>query len=253
MTVIEEQINQTDISTALNDLPEDLEGTYNGIIERIRNQPKPQARCAEQVLMWLTHAKEPFQGRVLQHALAVGPGSKTFDFGRITAVNHLVSICAGLVTIDSGIIHLVHYTTHDYFKRLYPDAELNIAKACLTYLDLEIFNEPCASERSLDERLSDFAFSSYAAKYWADHTRGNNERELQSSLLKTFRSQGKRESISQIRIYSSASWEPFSTDSIGQSLLHIFAANGLVTVCRSLLVEGFDDNDLYLLLLFTIN
>jgi hypothetical protein len=51
MTVIEEQINQTDISKALDDLPEDLEGTYNGIIERIRSQPKPHARCAKQVLM----------------------------------------------------------------------------------------------------------------------------------------------------------------------------------------------------------
>jgi hypothetical protein len=254
MTVIEEQINQTDINKALDDLPENLEGTYNGIIERIRNQPKPHARCAEQVLMWLTYAKEPLQGRVLQHALAVEPDSKSFDFGRITEVNHLVSICAGLVTIDSesGIIHLVHYTTHDYLKGLYPGAETDIAKTCLTYLGLEIFNEPCTYRMSLDERLSDFAFSSYAAKNWAEHTRGNNERELPSSLLKTFRSRGKRESMSQIRRYATASLKPF-THSTNQSLLHIVAANGLATICMSLLDEGFDDNDLYILSLFTID
>jgi hypothetical protein len=254
MTVIEEQINQTDIIKALDDLPEDLEGTYDGIIERIRNQPKPRARCAEQALMWLTYAKEPLHERVLQHALAVEPDSKTFDFRRLTVVNHLVSICAGLVTMDaeSGIIHLVHYTTHDYLRGLYPDAEINIAKTCITYLGLDIFNEPCTSEMSLDERLSHFACSTYAAKYWAEHTRGNNEREIQSSLLKLFRLRGKRESMSQIQIYSSGRWKPFA-DSIGQSLLHIVAANGLATVCISLLREGFDDNDLYILGSFTTN
>jgi ankyrin repeat protein len=192
-------------------------------------------------------------GRVLQHALAVEPDSNIFDFGRITEVNQLVSICAGLVAIDteSGIIHLVHYTTHDYLKGLYPDAEMNIAKTCLTYLGLEIFTDPCTSEMSLDERLSDFAFSSYAAKYWAEHTRGNNERELRSFLLETFRSQGKRESMRQIQIHASG-WQPFA-DSIGLSLLHIIAANGLAIVCMSLLDEGFDDNDLYMLYLFAIN
>jgi hypothetical protein len=191
MTVIEEQIKQTDIRKALDELPEDLEDTYHGIIERIRSQPKPHARCAEQVLMWLTYAKEPLPGEVLQHALAVEPDSKTFDFGCITEVNHLVSACAGLVTIDaeSGIIHLVHSTTHDYLKGLYPDAEINIAKTCLTYLGFEIFDKACMSEMLLKERLRDFAFSGYAAKYWAEHTRGPyNERELQTSLLETFRS-----------------------------------------------------------------
>jgi hypothetical protein len=256
MTVIEEQITKTCIKKALDALPGDLEGTYKGIIERIRKQPEPHAQCAEQVLMWLTYAKEPLAAQVLQHALAVEPGSKAVDCGRITEVNHLVSFCAGLVAVDaeSGILHLVHYTTHDYLKELYPDAETNIAKTCLTYLGFEIFNEPCMSATSLNERLRDFAFSSYAAKYWAEHTRGNNERELQSSLLETFRSRGKRESMGQIQRYAPRSWFSRSfTASIGQSLLHVVAGNGLAVMCMSLLDEGWDDNDLYILSLFTIN
>jgi ankyrin repeat protein len=56
----------------------------------------------------------------------------------------------------------------------------------------------------------------------------------------------------QIKIYASETWERF-TASIGQSLLHIIAANGLTAVCMSLLDEGLNDNDLYILSLFNIN
>jgi hypothetical protein len=254
MTAVEEQITKTGIKKALDALPGDLEGTYKGIIERIRKQRDPHAQCAEQVLKWLTYAKEPLAAKVLQHALAVELDSKTFDFGRITEVSHLVSFCAGLVAFDaeSGIIHLVHYTTHDYLKELYPDAETNIARTCLTYLGFEIFNEPCTSKPLLEERMREFAFSSYAAKYWVEHTRGNNERELQNSLLDTFRSPGKRESMGQIQRYALRDWFSFAA-SIDQSLLHIVAGNGLATVCISLLDEGLDDNDLYILSLFIIN
>jgi hypothetical protein len=202
--------------------------------------------------MWLTYAKEPLPAKTLQHALAVEFGSKAFDFSRLTELSYLVSVCSGLVTVDveSGIIHLVHYTTHDYLKGFYPYFKTNIAEICLTYLGLEMFDESCMWDMSLTERLEKFAFSSYAAKYWAEHTRGDKERELQSLLLKTFDSSGRRDSMYQIHYYFSESWNPFVVTS-GQSLLQIVAANGLAIVCEGLLNEGSDDNDLYVPSLIT--
>jgi hypothetical protein len=254
MSSIEEQLNRADIKKALNELPKGLDATYEGMIERIRRQPEAHVRCAEQVLMWLTFAKEPLPATVLQHALAVEIGSKAFDFSRLTEVSYLVSICGGLVTVDaeSGIIHLVHYTTHDYLKGSYLYINTNIAKTCLTYLGLEIFDEPCMDETSLIERLNIFAFSRYAAKYWAEHIRGDKEPELQSALSETFDSSGRRDSMYQVQYYFSERWFPF-VGSSAQSLLHIVAANGLATVCAGLLDEGPDDNDLYVPSLFTFN
>lgn len=79
----------------------------------------------------------------LQHALAVQPGENNFDEVRLYAEDDLVSVCAGLVTVDreSQVIRLVHYTTHDYIQgvrnKTFPrniDIQIEIAKACITYL-----------------------------------------------------------------------------------------------------------------------
>jgi hypothetical protein len=38
---------------------------------------------------------------------------------RISVPSKIVSFCAGLITVDSNIIRLVHYTTQEYFRRRY--------------------------------------------------------------------------------------------------------------------------------------
>jgi hypothetical protein len=55
----------------------------------------------------------------LQHALAVEVGEAELDEENLPEIEDIVSVCAGLVTIDeeSGIIRLVHYTTQEYFER----------------------------------------------------------------------------------------------------------------------------------------
>ena len=76
----------------------------------------------------------------VQHAIAVELGTHKFDEDNLSDVNELVSVCAGLVAIESqsNIIRLVHYTTQEYFEKngesLLPGAQQAIAGSCLTYL-----------------------------------------------------------------------------------------------------------------------
>ena len=46
-------------------------------------------------------------------------GESNLDEDNLPEIEDMVSVCAGLVTIDeeSNVIRLVHYITQEYFKR----------------------------------------------------------------------------------------------------------------------------------------
>jgi hypothetical protein len=98
------------------------------------------------------------------------------DPENIPDVEDLLSVCAGLVVVDqeSAVIRLVHYTTQEYFERVTdtwnPDAPLQIALTCLTYLSYDVFRTgSCSSDEDLEERLQENKFLHYAAKHWSEH------------------------------------------------------------------------------------
>src|SRR5467141_2327396 len=86
----------------------------------------------------------------------------------------MVSSCAGLITVDSNIVRLVHYTTQEYFQRRglksFEDVQRDIiATSCLTYLSYDVFAEGCLRWSDLDSRLQQNSFFEYAAQNWAYH------------------------------------------------------------------------------------
>jgi hypothetical protein len=76
-------------------------------------------RLAKKVISWITCAKRPLITFQLEHALAIELKESQFDKENISPIDDMVSVCAGLVTVDgeSGIIRLIHYTTQEYFER----------------------------------------------------------------------------------------------------------------------------------------
>ena len=82
-------------------------------MERIEGQFVDQEKLAKQVLFWITYARRPLTTTELQHALGVEVGESQLDKDNIPQVEYMVSLCAGLVTVDkkSGIIRLVYYIT----------------------------------------------------------------------------------------------------------------------------------------------
>jgi ankyrin repeat protein len=146
---------------------------------RIEGQIPSHKELAMQVLSWISYAARPLQLREMQHALAVQIGDRHFDDEGIEPANLLVSVCAGLVTIDDQprTMRLVHYTVEEYFentkKNKFPNARRQIAETLLTYLSFDVFaNGPCLNEKEYGNRVKKFPLFEYAAQYWAYYTSG---------------------------------------------------------------------------------
>ncbi|KAJ7586381.1 ankyrin repeat-containing domain protein, partial [Mycena floridula] len=182
---------------ALRTLPKEIHNSYHDTMSRIRAQTEDDRDLAFQVFSWLTYAQRPLKVRELQHALAVSPEMTEMDTDGVVDVDILTSVCAGLVIIepDSDIIHLVHYTTQEYFEQqrefLFPEAQYMIAVACITYLSFELphsetevfWLEDNSSNFDFDTCIDyRYPFLAYSARYWGDHTRGLEARTFEYAL-----------------------------------------------------------------------
>jgi ankyrin repeat protein len=105
-------------------------------------------------------------------------GESELDEDNLPQIEDIVSVCAGLVTIDeeSGIIRLVHYTTQEYFQRMqtrwFPYAEKDITAICVTYISFEQFESgPCGSDEEFEQRQQSNPLYNYAAQNWGHHAR----------------------------------------------------------------------------------
>ncbi|OBT72674.1 hypothetical protein VF21_08561 [Pseudogymnoascus sp. 05NY08] len=162
---------------ALKRLPTGSEAydyAYKEAMERIEGQLADSQELAKQSLAWITCSKRPLTTLELQHALAVEIGQSSLDEENLPEIEDIVSVCAGLVTIDkgSGIIRLVHYTTQEYFERTWTswfhDAQEDITKTCVTYLLFSTFeNGFCATDGEFEARLRLNPLYDYAARNWA--------------------------------------------------------------------------------------
>src|ERR1700722_3154063 len=110
----------------------------------------------------------------------------------------MVSSCAGLITVDSNIVRLVHYTTQEYFQRRglksFEDVQRDIiAASCLTYLSYDVFAEGCLTK---SDRLQQNAFFEYAAQNWAYHTQDTHQ-SMGDLALKLLMDDGKASASSE--------------------------------------------------------
>ncbi|KFZ13947.1 hypothetical protein V501_03464, partial [Pseudogymnoascus sp. VKM F-4519 (FW-2642)] len=149
---------------------------YTDAMKRIEGQLTDQEQLAKQVLSWITCARRQLTTTELQHALGVEVGESKLDKENLSQIDDIVSVCAGLVTVDqeSSIIRLVHYTTQEYFKRLqsrwFPNIETDITTICITYLSFDVFKRGfCLTDSNFEERLQLNPFYKYAAQNWGHH------------------------------------------------------------------------------------
>jgi ankyrin repeat protein len=203
-------------------------------MERIEGQLADQVQLAKQVLSWITCTKRPLTTLELQHALAVEVGESELDEENLTQIEDMVSVCAGLVTVDkeSGIIRLVHHTTQEYFERSqkhwFPDAETEITTYCIAYLSFNVFESGfCKSDEIFAERLRLNPFYDYAAHYWGVHAR---QIPTYSKIMISFlRDEAKVEASSQGLFAIKDSWKPQYSQRVPKQVkgLHLAAYFGI--------------------------
>jgi ankyrin repeat protein len=239
------------IRTALKALPtgsEAYDSAYKDAMERIEGQLADEEELAKQALSWITCAKRPLTISELEQALAVEISESQLDIENLCRVEDIVSICAGLVTIDeeSGIIRLVHYTTQEYFertqKRWFPNAETEITIICVTYLSFNEFEGGiCQNDEEFEKRLQLNKLYDYATHNWGHHAR-----EAPTSCkggIEFLQKQAQVEASSQA-LMSVQRWsgdEGYSQAFPKQmTSLHLAAYFGVLAVARLLLEQGAD-------------
>ncbi|OPB46716.1 hypothetical protein A0O28_0068400 [Trichoderma guizhouense] len=155
-----------------------LAHAYEQAMLRINGQQAGFKDLAHKVLLWIVCAERELTATELQDALAVEIGELELDEENLPSIRDMVSVCAGLVTVDyeSNVIRLVHYTTQEYFnqtrKRWFPDADVVMADTCASYLMFEDFKRgACLTEGQLQERLELYPLYNYAAHNWGHHAR----------------------------------------------------------------------------------
>ncbi|KPM37848.1 hypothetical protein AK830_g8693 [Neonectria ditissima] len=174
------KISPRAVRVALSQLPtgsKAYDHAYTDAMTRIHGQVHDQEQLATKVLSWITRAKERLTTLELRHALAVEIyDGWELDEECLPEVEDMVSVCAGLVTVDQrgSIIRLVHFTTQEYFARTwekwFPDSETKITKICTTYLSFDTFRRGrCNTNNELTERLQLNPFYLYAARNWMFH------------------------------------------------------------------------------------
>ncbi|KAJ6078697.1 hypothetical protein N7467_008450 [Penicillium canescens] len=155
-----------------------LDNAYEQAVQRIQSQLPEHRELAMRVLSWITCTERQLTLAELLHALGTEENTSELDQDAIPNLDLVVSTCTGLVTVDkeSDIIRLIHHTTHEYFQRTwerwFPNAQIDITIACVTYLSFEVFNAgACSTEELLEERFLYCAFFAYASRYWGNHAR----------------------------------------------------------------------------------
>ncbi|KAL9118809.1 MAG: hypothetical protein Q9187_004635 [Circinaria calcarea] len=208
--------NRREVRTALHDLPEELNHTYDETMKRIESQDPGDFELAKRVLSWISFAFRPLTVKEIKHALAVQPTDTYMDEEGLSDEELLVSVCAGIVTIDeqSDIIRLVHYTTQEYFElertraRYFPTAHADIAKTCLTYLSFTTFADgSCSDLYELTDRCKTYPFLEYAAAKWGHHAHASSETTVLPEIIKFLVQSSNASFSSQMKLLESESRE----------------------------------------------
>ncbi|GAQ42408.1 hypothetical protein TRIVIDRAFT_229138 [Aspergillus niger] len=172
-------ITKASLRRALNNLPQGankLTVTYDRTIAKIEADLGIGDRyeLAIEILSWLAYSKRALYAKELQHALATRPEHSNLDEDFLPHLKTLGSLCAGLVEYDvyTGIIRLVHYTTKQYLvgHPILQEAEMKIAKTCITYLSFGSFSSGRSSRpEQYTLRQEQYPLHHYSAQNWATH------------------------------------------------------------------------------------
>lgn len=247
-----DEIRKQSETTTNDDTSRKLDPAYKEAMTRIKDQNKDSRALAEKVLPWIVYCNRALTVSEIQHALSVEVGMTALDPDNIPDIHCILSVCAGLVTIDieSDIVRLAHYTTQEYLQRKwtewFPDPSCShedIASVCITYLSFDTFvSGPCAWPE-FDKRLHAYPLYKYAACNWALHTRASLSLGERIPLVLDFLEQTAKVSASaQVisREHKKLVHIPHSNTFWTMEGIHLSAYMGLEIAVRQLVDNGYD-------------
>lgn len=193
------------ILRALEQMPNDLAGTYARILQRLEHDSENVDRY-QKLLRWLVRSTRSLTLDELAECIGIDleEENESMDFDLVeTYPENLLKRCSSLVTVsDDGQVSLAHYTVKEFLvsestrKNLETfyvgneDIESELAQTCLTYLCYKDFIAGSVSdEDALSATLDKYKFLDYAATAWGIHAHRSKGKEdditgLTTNLLK---------------------------------------------------------------------
>ena len=181
------QCSLGDISKTLEELPENLDETYERILRGI---PKKMQKYAHRIFQWIMVSSRPLGAEELAEVFAINfdeemSGIPKFEpsWREPNAETAVLSACSALVAIVDGgwrgeIVQFSHFSVKEYLAsdrivdeghvsnfHIHPKpAHTLLAKTCLSVL--------FQLDYSMDKaEIQTFRLAEYAAKYWVEHAR----------------------------------------------------------------------------------
>ena len=164
LKAISDQVSDYGVEDTLRNMPEDIYGTYDRILEVINKKPLAQRDLARKALLFVAYSREPVSIDVLALAIAAKDHTQSLDTLRssISTEEMILHACGNLLSIDSTRhACFVHFSVHEFLtsrqsKIIHAPLEdemahREIARMCMIFL-LILCSDPqgyCSSiERS---------------------------------------------------------------------------------------------------------
>ena len=164
----------------LEDLPESLKATYEGIWIKIKQQRFSRKTLAEQTIELLLYSAQP----LIAAAVAEGTTSNNSYSSESVEVELLLDVCHNLVVLDPelGVLRFIHLTAQTFLRELFDEREAHtrIATKCLGRIsNVDALNR-VANQRIKGARIIS-GFDTYAALNWPVHcSRGRKDTAVDS-------------------------------------------------------------------------
>jgi ankyrin repeat protein len=200
MDSLKSKSNLRMLKKALRTFPDDINDIYKEAMQRIQVQEPEERKRAYKILGMITHTRRPLSLQELQHALATADfqyeeGDTEDDiFDAIDQPKTIFGSTSALVHEENNHVRLVHRSLEDYLhiaensQKWFPTADVEIASACMTYLNLVLPRKPCDDGYFIAKK-KEFPFLQYASQYWGDHVRNASQNpeyaaDIQKAALK---------------------------------------------------------------------
>lgn len=257
---------QQDVDSVLLTLPRTLEETYDRILDTITDTSKSGVRA---VLQWLAFSERPMRLEEVAEIVAFDTPYAAFDMNRrLLNPREILTMCSSLLVENETYYHdydfghgkvpitelrLAHFTVKDYLlsrslqnsRQLYYSIEkksssLQIAKACLTYLNMDQFSDGYQGWKIHNAILREWPLLDYAARFCGLHLRiVENDLDLSArNLLQKLVSTHVLPNGGNFGTLVGTVWRMASQDFIRTTKPLYFAASyGLVSLVRLLLID----------------
>lgn len=252
---------------ALQDLPPDLDSTYERILSSVNEHDECSRILVQRTLRWIILAQSPLTTAELCEVLAIEDGSTTLDHEGLPDEEVILDLCSSLIrkSVHGDRLELSHFIVKEYLmsSRISSNpsvavyhidpatATLELSKKCMIYLNMEDFCEDLPSTLvAWMNRHNAYPFRMHAASYWhiyatqyADHFEDGCFFSLCQTLLNP-------DECLKFLSYAQDIWmneDPFADISnfsvVGQTPLHYAAIYRIVRLQQWLLSCGCDVNN----------